>query len=87
MKEIEIAGGLTLEIDEGVMDDAEILDDLADLNEGDGFAISSLTERLLGKDGKKKLYEHLRENGRVKTTAVTKALTEIFNKLGEEGKN
>lgn len=87
MKEIKLASGLTLSIDEGIMDDMEILDALAELEEGNGAAISKLCIRLLGADEKKKLYDHLRENGRVKVTSVTAAITEIFQKLGEPGKN
>lgn len=87
MKEIMLDSGITLSIDEGIMDDMEILDALSELEEGNGAAISKLCTRLLGTDEKKKLYDHLRENGRVKVTAVTKTITEIFRKLGEQGKN
>ena len=87
MKEIKLESGLALSIDEGITDDMEILDALADLEEGNGAAISKLCTRLLGTDEKKKLYDHLRENGRVKVTKVTAAITEIFRALGDQGKN
>ena len=87
MKEIELDSGLVLSIDEGIMDDMEILDALSDLNEDDGTALSRLCAKLLGKEEKKKVYDHLRKNGRVKVSEVTKVIMQIFEKLGEKGKN
>ena len=39
------------------------------------------------KEQKKKLYDHLREDGTVQVSKVVEALKEIFDKLGEQGKN
>ena len=39
------------------------------------------------KEDKKKLYDALREEGRVPVAKVIAALKELFDKLGEQGKN
>lgn len=43
------------------------------------FSMSHLTERLLGTEGRKKLYDHLRnDKGRVPPQAVAQALNELL---------
>ena len=86
MKEIKLNSGLVLNIDEEAMNDMELLDDLAQLDEGNGLAIPRVCDRLLGKE-KEKLYESIRENGRVKVTDTVEAMKEILSKLGDAGKN
>lgn len=87
MKKIKLDSGLNLAVKEDVMDNMELLDDLVELDEGDGFAISRVLNRILEPDEKKKLYDHLRENGVTKVSKVVEAMKEIFDKLGETGKN
>ena len=88
MKNIKLANGLNLNINENVLDNMELLDDLVDLEDkGNGYAISRVVDRILEKDEKKKLYDHLRVDGVTSITSVTNAMKEIFEKLGEQGKN
>ena len=87
MKKIKLDSGLNLNVREDVMDNMELLDDLVELDEGNGYAISRVLNRMLEPDEKKKLYEHLRENGVTKVSKVVTAMKEIFDKLGETGKN
>lgn len=87
MREITLENGLTLSIDENVMDDMELLDLLAQLDDGNGYAIPRVVEHLLGKEQKKKLYNAVRVDGRTRVTAVVNAMKEILDKLGETGKN
>ena len=87
MKKIKLDSGLNLNVREDVMDNMELLDDLVELDEGNGYAISRVLNRMLEPDEKKKLYEHLRENGVTKVSSVVTAMKEIFDKLGETGKN
>lgn len=83
----KLKDGFELDLDEAAMDDAELLDDFAEMNNGDAFAMSSAVKRFLGKENKKLLYEHLRgENGRVSTTAVGEAIGELMNSFAA-GKN
>ena len=49
--------------------------------------LSALQQRpgklALGDEGKKRLYDHFRENGRVPTRAVSDAINEIFTAVGQ----
>ena len=55
--------------------------------EGNPLAMSRLVVKLLGKDGKKRLYDHLRtEDGRVPASAVESAIMELFQSINA-GKN
>lgn len=87
MKKITLDSGLKLEIDESFADDMELLDALIESDEGDALAVSRICTKVLGKDEKKKLYDSLRENGRVPVTKVVPAIKEIFEKIGEQAKN
>ena len=87
MREIVLSIGLTLKIDENVMDDMELLDLLAQLDDGNGYAIPRVVEHMLGKEQKKALYDSLRVNGRVPVTKVVEIMKELLEKLGETGKN
>ena len=87
MKSIRLENGLNLEVREEALDNMELLDDLVDLDEGSGYAISRVVGRILSKEEKKKLYDHLREDGVVKISKVVDAMKEIFDKLGSAGKN
>ena len=87
MKSIRLENGLNLEVREEALDNMELLDDLVDLDEGSGYAISRVVGRILNKEEKKKLYDHLREDGVVKISKVVDAMKEIFDKLGSTGKN
>ena len=87
MKKVKLDSGLTLSVKDDVMDNMELLDDLVELDEGNGFAISRVLNRILEPDEKKKLYDHLRENGVTKVSKVVDAMKEIFDKLGDTGKN
>ena len=87
MKKIKLDSGLTLEIKENVMDNMELLDDLVELDEGNGYAISRVVGRILEKDQKKKLYDSLRADGVTPVSKVVETMKEIFDKLGDTGKN
>lgn len=87
MKTIKLDSGLELIIQESVMNNMELLDDLVDLDAGNGYAISRIVGRILDKNEKKKLYDHLRVDGVTPVDKVVESLKEIFDKLGEPGKN
>ena len=55
--------GFEIELSEDALDDAELLDALGGMQDGNVFDMSHLTLRLLGKEGRKKLYDHLRTPG------------------------
>lgn len=79
--------GFSIELEESTMDNMEVLDALSDLDEGNPLAMSRLVVKLLGKDGKKRLYDHLRtEDGRVPASAVESTIMELFQSINA-GKN
>ena len=86
-KKIELANGFKCTIDENVLDDMYFVDLLADADEKP-YLLGRLAEKLFGKEQKDKLYKHLEtKDGRVPPTALSDAIEEAFNKLGEEEKN
>lgn len=87
MKDIRLDNGLNLKIKDSALNNMELLDDLVDLDEGNGFAISRVLNRILEKDEKKKLYDHLRVDGVTPVDKVVECMKEIFDKLGDAGKN
>lgn len=78
--------GAELEIDKMALDDMELLDALSALESGHAFAISRITELLLGEKNRKKLYDAIRENGRVPIASFQKEIEGILNALGSDGK-
>lgn len=79
--------GFSIELEESALDNMEVLDALSDLDEGNPLAMSRLVVKLLGKDGKKRLYDHLRtEDDRVPASAVESAIMELFQSIND-GKN
>ena len=88
-RKITLNSGLELDVDESAMNDMELLEALADLDDGNGYAIPRVCKLLLGEENKKKLYDSLRKggNGRVPITSAVDALKEIMDKLGDSGKN
>lgn len=80
--------GFVFDIEEAVLDDMELLDELIELDNGNVLKIGATVEKILGKDGKKKLYDHVRnENGRVPAELISQELIAIFNAIGNAGKN
>lgn len=83
-------GGFEFEIPEEKFNDMRVMDCLRAMNELENdesadqvkmiFAVSELAEILLGKKGKKKLYDHLEtDKGQVPIDAVINEVMEIFS--------
>lgn len=88
MLKIELSNGFKFDFDETVLDNMELVDALAECEDNE-LAITKVCTLILGKEGKKKLYEHLRkEDGRVPVQDVIDTIKEIFEtQSGEDGKN
>ena len=87
MKKVKTSSGFEIELAEETLNNMELLDALADLSGGDGIQLCKIVPMILGKEGKKKLYDHLRlPDGRVPADAVDRELGEIMNAL-QAGKN
>lgn len=87
MKKVRLDSGLNLSINDGAMDNMELLDDLVEVDEGNAFAISRIVRRVLDDENRKQLYDHLRVDGVTPVSKVIEAMKEIFDKLGADGKN
>lgn len=81
--------GFEYQIADNAMDNMELLDAIAEIDSEDNpLAISKVINLLIGKEEKKKLYNHCRaEDGRVPIEALVNEVTQIFQSLGDKGKN
>lgn len=81
------SSGFSFSLDEKVLDDMELVDTLAEMQEGDPLAISAVVRMVLG-DQRRALYDHLRTaDGRVPASAVSEEIRQIFDAFGKAGKN
>lgn len=82
----ETSKGFKFEIDDKNLDNMELVECIAGV-EDDPLLLPKVCDMLLGKEQKKRLYDHYRtEDGRVPIEAVSSALGEIFN-TSDEVKN
>ena len=82
--------GFEFKADKEALTDAEFLELFADVQAGDSLKVFKLIELTLGKEQKKRLYEHCRnEAGRVPADRLSEEIGEIFEALGkaDETKN
>ncbi|MBR3430161.1 MAG: hypothetical protein IKG87_08705 [Clostridia bacterium] len=88
MTKIKLSCGFEAEIDETAIDDAEMLEQLTVLEDGDPTAGVRMM-KLFGLDKAKRneLYDQLKgENGRASVDSVMKAIEEIFGQLNSKKK-
>lgn len=93
MIKAKTSSGFEFEFDEAKFNNMEVIDLLRDIKRAedsdDGkaemlFAVSDLALLLLGKKGKKQLYDHLRdESGQVPIDAVVSEVMSIFQSVGQ----
>ena len=71
--------GFEYEIPDEAMNDMELLDILASVSEGEIQNMTKAADKLLGKDQRLKLYDHIRtEDGRVPVDVFEEELGDIF---------
>lgn len=81
--------GFQFSIDENALNDLELLDAIAEVDE-DALNISRIIVKLLGKEQRKAFYAHLKKvhgTDRVPAEAVAAEIANMFDSLGETGKN
>lgn len=79
--------GFRYELDDNVLDNMELVDILAEGEDG-ALAVSKITKCIMDEHQRKRLYEHHRgEDGRVPYTAVQKDISEMFLAFGQNVKN
>ena len=84
----ELKNGFKFDVDPAILDDMELIDALAKVQGEDATAISVVVQKIFGEDQRQALYDSVRtENGRVPIQSVVNAVVEIFEALGEAGKN
>lgn len=74
--------GFEIELSRDVFNDAELMEMLIEMDKGSsgGLLIFKVAQKVLGTEGKKKLYDHLRlPDGRVPVDALDDALGELMN--------
>ena len=90
MKTITTTSGFTIELDEENFDDMEFVELLAIAEENDREVtiLPKAIEMTLGKEGKKALYDHVRDDkGRARATKAVEEFKEIMSLAGDGGKN
>ena len=83
-----LKNGFEFAVDVEILDDMELIDTIAEADEGNPAKFKEATDKILGKEQKKSLYDHLRnEKGKVPIEAFKDAFMEILESIGDEGKN
>ena len=81
------SSGFKFKIDEVDLNDMEFIELMAEAEENP-LKYPKMVERMLGKEQKKKLYDHVRtKEGRVPPDAIDEEVEEIFILAGEDAKN
>lgn len=84
MREVKTESGFVCEVDEQAFNDMELLEDLAALDGGDVRRVPAIVVQLLGTEGKKALYNHIRtESGRVPIDAAVEEIKRVMEALSE----
>lgn len=81
--------GFSYEVSDGAFNNMELVDAMAELDEGGHpFALSRVCLLLLGKEQRKRLYDHIREeDGKVPPQKMGEEIADIIRGYGEQGKN
>lgn len=87
MTSIKTSSGFSCDVDERAMNDMELLEDLAAIDGGDISVLPSALSRIVGSENKRKLYDHVRINGRVPIDSVSQEIGEIITQLGSKKKS
>ena len=76
--------GFAFEIDEKRLDNMELLDAIAEMENDNIIALSNVSQLLLGKEQRKALYDHIRdEDGTVPSKSFSDELVNIFESVKE----
>ena len=82
--------GFEIDVDKACMDDMEIIEALADVEDSKISGLPRMIKLMLGEDGKKALYDHVRKqskSGRVRVSAISEEIKDITDALGNDAKN
>lgn len=80
--------GFVYELEDDVMDNMELVDAMAKMQDDSPLSVSAVIKLVLGEEQRQKLYDHVRlENGRVPASKVFEEIKEIINSFGKPAKN
>ena len=83
---MKTASGFEFEIEDGVLDNMELLDAIAELEENP-LKLTKVVKLLLGEETKERLYDHVRnDKGRVPADALSTEVADIFKLLNDKVK-
>lgn len=83
---MKTASGFEFEIEDGVLDNMELLDAIAELEENP-LKLTKVVKLLLGEETKERLYDHVRnDKGRVPAEALSTEVVDIFKLLNDKVK-
>lgn len=82
-KHIVLACGFEADIDEAVLDDFELFEAIAEVEDGHILRLPFVVGKILGKEQKKALYDFFRDEktGRVPTQQVSEAIADLLEKV------
>lgn len=85
-KKITLQNGFRCTVDDARFDDMELLEDLAEVDNGNILKLPDVISKMIGAENKKKLYDTVRDKktGIVSSVAVGDALQEIIEAMSEE---
>jgi hypothetical protein len=79
--------GFAVELDENALDNVDLLDAMAEMQDSNILSLGRAIRLLMGKANTKKLYDHCRtEDGRVPVEALSNAFGELVSSFSA-GKN
>ena len=82
MKHITLDCGFEADIDEAVLDDFELFDAIAAVEDGHILRLPFVVDKILGKEQKKALYDYFRgEDGRVPSQQVSEAIADLLQQV------
>ena len=84
MKTGKTSTGFEFTLEDNILDDYELLETLSEVDRGEYGKVTEMVEKLLGKEQKEKLKEHVRNSsGRVSAAKLLEEVREIFDASNE----
>lgn len=86
MIEGKTSTGFSFELNENIIDNIELVDALAEMEENP-IALSKVMKMIFTDKTRKALYDHVRtKDGRVPVEAISNEIRDVFQAFGEKGK-
>lgn len=82
MAKVKTETGFVCTVNDDALNDVELLDAILDMESGEPVSIRSIVDRVIGSDGRKELYNHVRnDKGIVQVDAIMDELKCIFDSV------